>query len=31
MDVDFVLVAPFLAELVESLVGAGHPVVPATE
>ena len=31
VDVDFVLVAPFLADLVESLVGAGHPVVPAAE
>ena len=31
VDVDFVLVAPLLAELVERLVGAGHPVVPAAE
>ncbi len=31
VNVDFVFVAPFLAELVERFVGAGHPVVPHAE
>ncbi len=29
VDVDFVLVAPLFADLVECLVGAGDPMVPA--
>jgi hypothetical protein len=31
MDVDLVLIAPLFAELVEGFVGAGDPVIPATE
>src|SRR5215831_10581073 len=31
MDVDFVLVAPFLADLIKGLIGTGHPVIPTTQ
>jgi hypothetical protein len=28
MDVDFILVAPFLADFVQCLIGAGDPMIP---
>ena len=31
VDFDFVFLAPLVADLVEGLVGAGHPMVPAAE
>ena len=31
VDIDLILLAPFLAELIEGLVGAGNPMVPAAQ